>query len=104
MSGPEITVGPHVVGEMVRHAAIEVPGVARVGRGGPGWMAALRDPSVATRIRGGRVEVRVWIVTRPGQALGPLARQVRTAVATTVERLLGLQVGAVTVLVDGVGG
>jgi hypothetical protein len=29
---------------------------------------------------------------------------VRTAVAATVERLLGLDLGAVTVIVDGVGG
>jgi len=41
---------------------------------------------------------------RPGQSLTPLAAQVRSTVAATVERLMGLQLGAVTVLVDGVGG
>jgi len=35
--------------------------------------------------------------------LAPLAGQVRTTVAATVERLLGLELGSVTVLVDGVG-
>ncbi len=50
------------------------------------------------------VHVRLWIVARPGQALGPLTTQVRSAVAATVERLLGLDLGSVTVLVDGVGG
>jgi uncharacterized alkaline shock family protein YloU len=43
-------------------------------------------------------------VARPGQALGPLAAGVRTAVAATVERLLGLDLDGVTVIVDGVGG
>jgi hypothetical protein len=33
-----------------------------------------------------------------------LTAQVRTAVAATVERFLGLDLGAVTVIVDGVGG
>jgi uncharacterized alkaline shock family protein YloU len=42
-------------------------------------------------------------VARPGQPLAPLAGQVRTTVAATVERLLGLELGSVTVLVDGVG-
>ena len=50
------------------------------------------------------VTVRIWIVARPGQAIGPLAAQVRSAVAATVERLLGLDLRALTVLVDGVGG
>ena len=48
--------------------------------------------------------VRLRIVARPGHALGPLTAQVRTAVGATVERLLGLDLGAVTVIVDGVGG
>jgi len=56
------------------------------------------------RIRDDRVVVRVWIVARPGQQLEALASQVRGTVAATVERLLGLELGAVTVLVDGVGG
>jgi len=46
----------------------------------------------------------VWIVARPGQPLVQLTAQVRSAVAATVERLLGLELGGVTVLVDGVGG
>ena len=104
MSGPSLTVGPAVITELVRLAAFEVPGVVRVGRGGPAWRAWLSGPSVRARLRDDRVEVRLWIVARPGHPLGPLTRQVRTAVAATVERLLGLELGAVTVLVDGVGG
>jgi hypothetical protein len=34
----------------------------------------------------------------------PLANQVRSAVGAAVERLLGLELEGVTVLVDGVGG
>ena len=48
VSGPELTVGRDVMREMVRLAAFEVPGVLRVGRGGPAWRSAARlDPSSA---------------------------------------------------------
>ena len=104
MNGLDLTVGRGVIAELVRLAAFEVPGVARVGRGGPRWRRLLAGRAVSVRIRDERVVVRVWIVARPGQSLTPLAAQVRSTVAATVERLLGLQLGAVTVLVDGVGG
>ena len=104
MSGPELTVGQGVIAELVRLAAFEVPGVARVGHGGPLWRRWLAGPAVNVRVRDDRVVVRLRIVARPGQALGPLTAQVRSAVAATVERLLGLDLGAVTVVVDGVGG
>jgi uncharacterized alkaline shock family protein YloU len=104
MSGPELTVGSGVIAQLVRLAAFEVPGVARVGRGGPAWRGWLLGPSVSVRVRDERVLVRMRIVARPGHALAPLTAQVRTAVAATVERLLGLDLGAVTVIVDGVGG
>ena len=104
MSGPELTVGRGVIAELVRLAAFEVPGVARVGRGGAAWRRLLGGPGVSVQLRNDRVMVRLWIVARPGQSLTALADQVRTTVAATVERLLGLDLGAVTVLVDGVGG
>jgi uncharacterized alkaline shock family protein YloU len=104
MSGPELTVGKGVISELVRTAAFEVPGVVRVGHGGPAWRAWLVGRAVKVRVVDDRVVVRLRIVARPGQALGPLAGQVRTAVAATIERLLGLDLGAVTVIVDGVGG
>ena len=102
MTGPVLTVEKGVITEMVRLAAFEVPGVARVGRGGPRWRA-LTGPAVRARLHRDKVEVRLWIVARPGQPLVPLTTQVRAAVAATVERLLGLELGGVTVLVDGVG-
>ena len=104
MTGPELTVGRDVIAELVRLAAFEVPGVARVGRGGAVWRRFVGGPAVFVRIRDERVEVRLWVVARPGQPLGHLAAQIRATVAATVERLLGLELGTVTVLVDGVGG
>jgi uncharacterized alkaline shock family protein YloU len=104
LSGPELTVGRGVIAQLVRVAAFEVPGVARVGRGGPVWRGWLTGRAVTVRVTDDRVLVRVHLVARPGHALTPLAAQVRTAVAATVERLLGLDLGAVTVIVDGVGG
>jgi len=104
MNEPVLTVGKGVIAELVRSAAFEIPGVARVGRGGPSWRGWLAGPAVRVRVVDDRVVVRLRIVARPGQALGPLTAQVRTAVAATVERLLRLDLGAVTVIVDGVGG
>jgi len=104
MSGPELTVGRGVIAELVRLAALEVPGVARVGRGGAAWRRVLGGSPVSVRIRDERVLVRVWIVARPAHSLVSVTDQVRTTVAATVERLLGLELGAVTILVDGVGG
>ncbi|MEA2629952.1 MAG: Asp23 family, cell envelope-related function [Chloroflexota bacterium] len=104
MSGPELTVGRGVIAELVRLAAFEVPGVVRVGRGGPPWRRIVGGPAVSVRIRDERVLVRLWVVARPGQALAPLTAQIRATVAATVERVLGLELGSVTVLVDGVGG
>jgi uncharacterized alkaline shock family protein YloU len=102
-SGPgPLTVSHGVIVEMVRVAALEVPGVLKVARGGRlGW---LTGSPVRARVRDGRASVRVWIVARPGHSLRPLAAQVRQAVGATVERLLGLELGEVTVVVDGVGG
>ncbi len=103
MSGPELRVGRRVVGEMVRLAAVEVPGVLRLGRGGAPWRDWLAGSPVRVRLRDGRVTARVWIVARPAHALVPLADQVRSAVAGAIERLLGLEAVEVTVVVDGVG-
>ena len=97
-----LTVSHSVIVEMVRVAALEVPGVLKVGRGGP--LAWLAGSPVRARLVGGRVSVRVWVVARPGHALGPLTAQVRQAVGATIERLLDLEPGEVTVVVDGVGG
>jgi len=99
--GP-LTVSHSVIVEMVRVAALEVPGVLKVARGGP--LAWLGGSPVRARVGDGKVSVRVWIVARPGHALAPLAEQVRQAVGATVERLLGLELGDVSVVIDGVGG
>jgi uncharacterized alkaline shock family protein YloU len=104
MTDQPLTVSRGVIAQMARLAAFEVPGVQHVGRGGPPWRRLVLGPAVTARVRDGRVSVRVAIVARPGQPLDPLADQVRTAVGAAVERLLGLELEGVTVLVDGVGG
>ena len=103
MTGPALTAGRGVVDEMVRLAAYEIPGVARVSRGGPSWRAFLAGPAVVTHHSAEGVRVRVWIVARPGQPLVELAATVRAAVAAAIERLLGLRLESVTVTVDGIG-
>lgn len=103
MTNRSLTVGGGVITEMVRLAALEVPGVHRVGRAGPWWRRFFLGRSVVAHVRDGRVVVRLSVVARPGHPLEPLTAQVRSAVGATVERLLGLELEAVTVVVDGVG-
>lgn len=98
-----LSVGPGVIRETVRLAALEVPGVLRVGRGGPRWRGAIGGSPIRVRIRDGQVNVTIRLIARPRQPLVPLTEQVRDAVAGAVVRLLGLELGAVTVVVDGVG-
>ena len=99
-----LTVGKPVIAEMVRLAAFEVPGVQAVAHAGGMWRRLLIAPPVEVHLEGNRVAVRLSIVARPGQALTPLVAQVRLAVGATVERLLGLELDGVSVVVDGVGG
>jgi uncharacterized alkaline shock family protein YloU len=100
-NGAPLSVAHSVVVDMVRVAALEVPGVLRVGRGSP--LRRLAGSPVRARFADGRVSVRVWIIARPNHPLAPLAGQVRHSVAGTIERLLNLEVGEITVVIDGVG-
>lgn len=104
MTGPALSVGRGVIVEMTRLAALEVPGVLRVARSGPTWRSFFLGPSVAVRTHGDRVDIRLWVIARPGAALATVTRDTRIAVAGAVERLLGLHLGSVTVIVDGIGG
>lgn len=99
----ELTVGRGVIVEVARLAALEIPEVLAVARRGPPWRAALAGPPIAVRVRKEGVEVELRIIGRPGADLVAAGRQVREAVGRAVERLLGLEVRSVTVLVDGVG-
>jgi uncharacterized alkaline shock family protein YloU len=100
---PDLSVGRGVIVEVARLAALEVPEVLRVARRGPPWRAALAGPPIMVRVRRDGVVVRLRIIARPGADLAVTGRRVREAVGRAVERLLGLHVQEVSVLVDGVG-
>jgi uncharacterized alkaline shock family protein YloU len=102
VSGPILSVGRGVIAEMTRLAAMEVPDVVRVARGGRAWSGLFGGP-VSVRVRRDQVDVRIWVIARPAADLRALSAGVRTAVGAAVERLLGLELGSVTVVVDGVG-
>jgi uncharacterized alkaline shock family protein YloU len=104
MNRQSLAVSRPVIRDLVRLAAMEVPGVLRVGwAGGPLRRIFVGRP-VVVRVREGVVEARVVVIARPGQPLAALAEEVRTAVAAAIERVLGLQLGEVTIRIDGVGG
>jgi uncharacterized alkaline shock family protein YloU len=100
---PKLSVGRGVIVEVARLAALEVPDVLRVARRGPRWRAALAGPPVTVRVRPDGVDVRLRIIARPGADLAATGRRVRESVGRAVERLLGLHVNDVSVLIDGVG-
>jgi len=100
---PDLSVGRGVIVEVARLAALEVPDVLRVARRGPPWRATLAGPPIIVRVRKEGVSVKLRIIARPGADLAETGRLVRGAVGRAVERLLGLEVREVTVLVDGVG-
>src|SRR3982751_5378903 len=102
-SGP-LSVGRGVIAEVARLAALEVPDILRVGRSGPAWRVLLGGSPILVRVRRGEVSVRLWVIARPGVDLVDAAARVRRAVGPAIDRLLGLPVAAVTVVVDGVGG
>lgn len=106
-AGPEraaLDVSRGVVLATARLAVGEVPGVARIGRGGS-LVRRLLPGGPPLRIESGEtgLEIRVVVVARAGQSLGTLGRSVASAVRGTIERVLGLEVARVTVVVDGVG-
>jgi uncharacterized alkaline shock family protein YloU len=104
MSESGLAVSRTVVRDLVRLAAMEVPGVLRVGWASPLWRRLLAGQPIAVRVRRGVVEARIVVIARPGQPLEALAADVQAAVAAAVERLLALEIGEITVRVDGVGG
>jgi uncharacterized alkaline shock family protein YloU len=99
----DLSVGRSVIVEVARLAALEVPDVLRVARRGPPWRAALAGPPIVVRVRTEGVVVRLRIIARPGADLAATGRRVRDAVGRAVERMLGLHVHEVSVLIDGVG-
>ncbi len=100
-----IDVSQSVVVATARLAAREVKGVLRLGRGGSPIRRLLR-PSRAVEISPGShgLALRLVVVARAGQPLGEVGRAVALAVRGAVERVLGLEVETVTVVVDGVAG
>jgi uncharacterized alkaline shock family protein YloU len=100
---PGLTMRRPVIEELVRLAAVEVPGVHRVGRAGPLWRRWIAGPPVRVTIRDGSVSVALVIVARPSLPLPSLTRAVRSAVAGALERLPTVELTSLTVVVDGVG-
>ncbi len=103
MNRPGLIVDAGVIRDTIRQAALEVPGVVRVGRSDGPIRRRLGRPAVIVRLDGRVASVRVTIVARPGRPLQPIAAQVRGAVAAALERQLGLIAGSVVVTIDGVG-
>jgi uncharacterized alkaline shock family protein YloU len=100
----ELTVRRRVIAAIAAAAARAVPGVDRVGRGGPRALAWLAGRPVSARVIEDRVHIRLWLVACQGEPLAELSARARTTIGRAMEQQLGLRLGDVTVFVDGVGG
>lgn len=101
---PALWVPLEVVVDVAASAARGVPGVARLGRGGRGLSGLVGRPPVEARLEEGEALLRVRVVAGSDVGFDALAEAVRRAVATAVERQLGLAVREVTVVIAGLGG
>jgi uncharacterized alkaline shock family protein YloU len=99
---PDLALSRSVVDGVVRLAAAEAPGVLRVGR--RGRIRRYLARAVRTRVEGSTVHVTVHVVARRDVSLSVTGEAVRTAIAGAIGQVLGLEVGDLTVVVDGVGG
>jgi hypothetical protein len=75
----------------------------RVLAAGPRWRAALAGPPIVRPRPRRRVRSSLRIIARPGADLAARLGACARHVGRAVERLLGLDVRTVSVLVDGVG-
>jgi uncharacterized alkaline shock family protein YloU len=104
MNTPELIVGPSVVLETIRLAALGVPGVVRVGRSGGRLRGWLDGPAIAADLSPTEAtQVRISIVARPATSLRGIAGGVHSAIRMALEGQLGLTVGTVLVTIDGIG-
>ncbi len=101
--GSDLAVSRSVIVDVVRLAAAETPGVFRVGRASR-LRRLLGGRAVEARVEDGSVSVTIHVVARAGVSLPATAENARVAVASAIRRVLGLDVGSVTVVVDGVRG
>ncbi len=92
-----VIVAPEVLRTIVRQAALQVPGVARLApmRVGP-WPLA---EGVRLTVVEDRVRVDVALVVRPEARFREVARQVQEEVARSLRDLTGLEVEAVNILI-----
>jgi uncharacterized alkaline shock family protein YloU len=91
-----VQVHPQVIRALVRAAALEVPGVARVGQSSSRWLTwDLREDGVRLEFEGDTLTVKLQIAVLLGQNMYHLSQQVQQAVSRTLQTYVGLSVKAV---------
>ncbi len=90
-----ITIAPEVLRDIVRQAALQVPGVARLAEAR--WGPWTRSGGIRLTMLRDRPRVDVVLVVRPEFRFREVARQVQEEVARAIRDLTGLEVAAVNV-------
>ncbi|TFD42149.1 Asp23/Gls24 family envelope stress response protein [Cryobacterium sp. TMT2-10] len=111
VTGPgETVITDGVVAKVVGIAANQVPGVHALGGSAARALGAIREafsgadlsPGVSVDVADGRVSATISIVVEYPHELRKVADDVRAAVATAIETIVGMQVGPVDVTVKDV--
>ena len=101
-----ITIAPGVLLTVIRLAALQVPGVARMGNTPGGvnrwWRRTPTERGVQALIEGQTVVIDVYIVTHADAILRQVSHEVQTQVARDIRENVGMTVGAVNVHIEDV--
>lgn len=101
-----VRIARRVLRTVVEQAALGVSGVARMAAMKSGWPRRLGRPlpqhGVGLAVRAGVVAVDLYLVVTPGASMVQVGSGVQEAVGAAIERILGMDVGAINVYIQDV--
>jgi uncharacterized alkaline shock family protein YloU len=101
-----ITIAPNVLITIVSHAALQVPGVARMGTIPIDVVRLLKGNPMGSgtvlEISGNTLSVELYVVVKPGATMRNVSREAQEAISRSVQELVGMEVMRVNVHIDDV--
>ncbi|GAC1360921.1 MAG: hypothetical protein NVS4B8_23520 [Herpetosiphon sp.] len=101
-----ITISPHVLADIISHAVLEIPGVARMGtvpakQVATHFRGAINEPGVVLRVEGA-VSTDLYLVANDDVNLLDLGTEIQATVARTMTEMVGLPVEEINVVIQDV--
>jgi uncharacterized alkaline shock family protein YloU len=98
-----VRIARRVLRTVVEQAALRVPGVARMARGGSRWPAPfarkLPHHGVGLQVHVGGVAIDLYLIVQPGANMVEVGTTAQEAVGAAVEHILGMSVREINVYV-----